>query len=88
MKCEICEREVDRIYICKICGRKVCSNDYIFEEGICKACKMTLCNFCKEYLAIGICKFCGKLVCEKCSIEIGVERICKECYSKKKGSIR
>ena len=79
MKCEICEEEVNKLYKCSICGRLVCINDFLVEKRICKVCNMTLCDICNEYLAVGVCKYCGRLICEKCSIEVGVERICLRC---------
>jgi len=81
LKCEICEeREVK--YTCKICGRRVCEEDYLKEKEICRVCEMSLCEICKINLAIGKCEKCGRIICEECTAYFdGARRICKECFT-------
>ncbi|OYT63055.1 MAG: hypothetical protein B6U69_00085 [Thermofilum sp. ex4484_15] len=79
MKCEICGKEVTETYTCKLCGRRVCKEDFDKGSGICEICKETLCALCKVRLAIAICNECGRLVCEDCSIKVGVGYLCKDC---------
>lgn len=81
-KCEICSVNPAE-YTCRMCGRRVCSEDYDEEEELCKICKTARCEVCKRQLAITTCKYCRRLVCEDCSIQISlVEYVCIDCYKK------
>lgn len=77
--CEIC-REKNAMYTCKLCGRRVCSDDWRGEH--CSVCEATLCQVCLNRLSVGYCAVCGRLVCENCSLEIGAARVCEQCASK------
>ncbi len=80
--CEICE-EKEAKYICRLCKRKVCEDDFNKDKGICKICEMSICEVCKENLSVGYCEMCGRLICEKCTAySNGASRICIECASK------
>ncbi|BBG23822.1 hypothetical protein IC006_1117 [Sulfuracidifex tepidarius] len=82
LKCEICW-ENDSKHCCKICGRKVCEEDFNKERGICKVCEMSICQLCQRNLAIGYCECCGRLVCIECTAyHDKSRRICKECFQK------
>ncbi|ADG91327.1 hypothetical protein Tagg_1058 [Thermosphaera aggregans DSM 11486] len=84
-KCEICMVN-DAVHTCRLCGRKVCGEDFEGDRGICKACSLTLCEFCGKQLSVGYCIVCGRLGCEDCMIQISnVAYMCKECFSKNKG---
>jgi len=81
LKCEICE-DREAKYVCRICGRRVCEEDYSREKGICKVCEMSLCEICKRHLAVGKCEKCGRIICEECTAYFdGARRICKECFT-------
>lgn len=80
--CEICE-EKEAHYVCRLCKRKVCEDDFNKERGICKVCEMSICEICNENLSIGYCEICGRLICEKCTAySNGTSRICVGCISK------
>jgi hypothetical protein len=84
--CEICE-EKEAKYSCKLCGRKVCEDDFVKEKGICKVCEISLCQICHQHLSLGYCEICGRLICDECTAYFdGSRRICKECYAKKVSS--
>ncbi len=77
--CSICERKQAK-YRCRICGRPVCEEDYILEEGICRVCKVTRCEICGKYPAIGYCMICGRIGCEDCLVQVSpVAYVCKDC---------
>jgi hypothetical protein len=81
MKCQICEENQAK-YTCKLCGRKVCEEDFVKEKGICKVCEMSLCEICHENLSIGKCEKCGRIICEKCTAYFdGARRYCIICNS-------
>ncbi|ADV64497.1 hypothetical protein Desmu_0178 [Desulfurococcus mucosus DSM 2162] len=82
MKCEICgEREA--VYTCRLCGRRVCGDDYDSVKGVCKVCSEAMCEICGRQLAIGYCKYCGRIGCEDCLIQVStVEYVCKDCAFK------
>lgn len=81
--CEICE-ENSASKTCKICGRRVCEEDYVHSNGMCKVCEATICRICGIHLSIGYCVFCGRQVCEDCAVELDELRYaCKECISAK-----
>jgi len=81
LKCEICEEREEK-YTCKICGRRVCEEDYLKVKEICRVCEMSLCEICKINLAIGKCEKCGRIICEECTAYFdGTRRICKECFT-------
>jgi len=79
--CEICDKKISVGFKCRLCGRTVCAEDFEPRNGICVACKESLCEVCNEKLAIGYCKICGRLVCEACSLKDGVALVCKDCVS-------
>lgn len=76
-RCEVCGAPAE--FECKRCGRKVCTDDYIKEKGICAVCEETLCRLCGRRLAVGYCAICGRLVCKECSIKRGRALICRDC---------
>ena len=79
-KCDICEENI-AVFICRLCKRKVCIDDFMLEKGICKVCEMSLCQICKRNLAIGKCENCGKIICQACTAYFdGARRYCKECW--------
>ena len=84
MKCEICDTIISKYFRCKLCGRIVCSDDYIHNKKICVVCYETLCEICKSQLSIGYCKYCGKLVCRDCSVDEGAALICYNCKARQK----
>jgi len=80
--CSICEQKPAR-YVCKMCGRNVCEDDYILEKGVCKICGEALCEICGKYLSIGYCRVCGRMGCEECLIHYDqVSYICIDCLKK------
>ncbi|RLE61523.1 MAG: hypothetical protein DRJ32_01105 [Thermoprotei archaeon] len=78
-RCEICDSFTKDVYICKLCGRKVCKEHYDETKSICLVCAVTLCQLCGKRLARGNCAVCGKLVCSACSIKVGAGLVCKRC---------
>ncbi|QGR19321.1 hypothetical protein D1868_04550 [Stygiolobus azoricus] len=79
-KCEICE-ENSQLFVCKICRRKVCLEDFVITQGICKVCEMSLCQICRRNLSIGKCENCGRIICQSCTEYFdGARRYCKECW--------
>ncbi|MUN27952.1 hypothetical protein GC250_00370 [Sulfolobus metallicus DSM 6482 = JCM 9184] len=84
LKCEICLENKPE-YVCKICDRNVCKDDFNQEKGICKVCEMSMCEICGRNLAIGYCECCGRLICIDCvAYHDKSRRICKECAVKLK----
>ncbi|MCC6034780.1 MAG: hypothetical protein LM567_04710 [Desulfurococcaceae archaeon] len=84
MSCEICGFK-QAVHECKICGRRVCYDDYNTEKGICSVCESALCQICGKYLSISTCISCGRQGCEECLVEISqVEYMCLDCLKKKK----
>ncbi|MEM0246521.1 MAG: hypothetical protein QXG15_04170 [Desulfurococcaceae archaeon] len=82
MKCEICEIK-EPLYTCKMCGRRVCDDDYDKITGYCLVCKDAICKICNRYLSIGVCKYCGRLGCERCLIQVSpIEYTCVDCRRK------
>ncbi|RLG83376.1 MAG: hypothetical protein DRO40_04835 [Thermoprotei archaeon] len=78
-RCSICGI-ANAEYKCRICGRLVCSRDYIKSQGICLICKDTMCEICGKYLSIGYCMICGRIGCEDCLVQVStVAYVCKKC---------
>lgn len=84
MKCEICW-ENKPVTSCRLCGRKVCDEDYDKERDVCKACSEAICQICDRNLSIGYCRICGRLVCDLCSIKNNVALVCVQCSPRFKG---
>lgn len=85
LSCSICEVKPGK-YVCSICGRRVCEDDYVFEKKICIICAETLCEICGKYPSIGYCSSCGRLGCEDCLVQINlVSYKCRYCLRKKEG---
>ena len=77
--CEICGLKLAE-YVCRICGRRVCRDDYDVEKGVCSICRDTMCEICGRYPAISYCMVCGRIGCEDCLIQVTpVSYVCKEC---------
>ncbi|MFZ8783336.1 MAG: hypothetical protein ACO2OR_05065 [Desulfurococcaceae archaeon] len=80
MNCEICHSK-PAVYKCRVCGRRVCSDDYDVSDGVCSACSVTLCKVCRRNLSIATCSDCGRHCCEDCLVEISpLEYICIVCF--------
>ncbi|MCC6010785.1 MAG: hypothetical protein LM556_00050 [Desulfurococcaceae archaeon] len=87
MSCEVCSYKPAE-YTCRICGRKVCREDYVAESGICTVCEATLCEVCKRSLSIATCISCGRHCCEDCLVKVSqLEYICVECLKKTHGAM-
>ena len=84
MRCEIC-RENEPSHVCRLCGRRVCDEDYDERGEICIACSEVICQICRENLSIGYCRVCGRLVCDLCSVKNGATLVCVECLPRYKG---
>ena len=86
MSCEICGFKPAE-HTCRICGRRVCSEDYSAETGICSVCNVTLCEICRRNLSIATCILCGRHCCEDCLVHVSqLEYMCVECLRKKRVS--
>jgi len=80
--CDICGMKPAK-YECRLCGRKVCEEDYDHEKKLCKVCSSALCEICGKNLSIGYCMVCGRSGCEDCLIQVStVSYVCKECIRK------
>ncbi|RLE83099.1 MAG: hypothetical protein DRJ52_00800 [Thermoprotei archaeon] len=79
--CDICLNSVNTLYVCPLCGRKVCELDFDKEKDVCACCADTLCRICGKNLSIALCENCERQICEDCAIEVS-EHIyfCKECF--------
>ncbi|MGB9827281.1 hypothetical protein IMZ38_03125 [Thermosphaera chiliense] len=83
-RCEICMVN-DAVYTCRLCGRRVCRQDFDDQRGICKVCSLTLCELCGKQLSVGYCVVCGRLGCEDCMIQVSnVAYICRDCFARNK----
>lgn len=82
LKCEICEMKTP-LYACKMCGRRVCDDDYDKDMGYCLVCKEAVCKVCNKHLSVGVCKHCGRPGCENCLVQVSlIEYVCIECHRK------
>jgi hypothetical protein len=82
MSCEICGLNPAE-YKCRVCGRRVCREDYIAERGVCAVCEATLCEVCKRGLSLATCIVCGRHCCEDCLVKVSqLEYMCVECFKK------
>uniref|UniRef100_A0A7C3WPS0 B box-type domain-containing protein n=1 Tax=Thermofilum pendens TaxID=2269 RepID=A0A7C3WPS0_THEPE len=76
--CEIC-LQVEAEEECRLCGRSVCKKHFDREQGLCAACRETLCEICGRKLSMGYCVTCGRLVCEDCSVKENLALVCINC---------
>lgn len=84
-KCDICEENAS-VFVCRICRRKVCPEDFLFDRLICKVCEMSICEICGKNLSIGKCENCGKIICQDCTAHFdGARRYCIQCWEKISG---
>ena len=81
--CEICEKTAVKLYTCRLCGRRVCINEFCVERELCEICLETLCEVCGKWLSIATCNMCGRLICEACSIKVNAGYVCLKCAKEK-----
>lgn len=63
-----------------MCGRIVCSKDYIKSRELCLVCINAMCQICGRYLSIGYCMVCGRIGCEDCLVQVStVAYVCRDC---------